>query len=215
MTASLDLADHATRDDLRVYLERLVRAGEPEVRLVTRGPALAVYGCTQSPEGLLDPVPVVLVMRAFALAAPPAEPLDATVEARALLDRLARMGRIGLRLELPDAVVAAAWAGVLPPSGGWRPVGALDAPSLERAAREGIERIAAALPANPGDAVVRAVRRRVWGAEIAPGVPAAAAFAAEALGFLREEREVAVSASLTWLRLSTGRGHTIVREPMG
>ncbi len=215
MSQSLELADHATRDDLRVYLERLAKAGEPEVRIASRGGALAVYGCTQAPEGLLDEAPVVLVMRAFALSAAPAARLDETVQARALLDRLARMGLVGLRLELPDATVASAWAGVLPPTGGWEPVGALDAPSLAEAARQGIERIAAALPESPGDAVVRAVRREVWGAEVAPGVPAAAAFAAEALGFLREEREARLARSLTWLRLSTGRGHVLVRGPRG
>lgn len=212
---SLALADHATRDDLRVYLERLQRAGLPEVRLVSRGAALAVFGCTQAPAGLTDPVPVVLVMRAFALREEPASPVDETVQGRALLDRLARLGLIGLALDLPETVVTAAWAGVLPPTAGWEPEGVLDAASLASVAEEGAARISGALPEQPGEAVVRGVRAAVWGVEIAPGVPAAAAFAAEALGFLRDEDRAALSRTLTWSRLSTSRGHVMVRRLLG
>ena len=39
--------------------------------------------------------------------------IDITVLGRGLLDRIARMGVLGLTLELPDTLVAAAWAGVL------------------------------------------------------------------------------------------------------
>lgn len=210
MSDPLLFADVATRDDLRILLERLQRSGEAEVRLVTRGRVLAVYGCTQAPRGITDPVPVVLVMRAFALADEPARPVDATVEGRALLDRLARLGPVGRTLELPDAAALAAWAGVLPPVSGWRPRGVIDADSLAAVAAEGIRRVAAALPEQPGEAVVNRVRGEVWGAEVAPGVPAAAAFAAETMGFLGEA-DVRISSSLTWIRLSSERGHVLVR----
>jgi hypothetical protein len=218
MPPTLQLADHATRDDLRTYLERLLRAGRPEVRLVTRGAVLAVFGCTQAPEGLTDPVPTVLVLRSFALAeplAPPGSEVDLVAPARSLLDRIARMGVLGRALELPDAEVTAAWAGVLPPTSGWEPAGAVDAASLARVAEEGMTRIAAALPDAPGDAVVRQVRRAVWGGEIAPGLPAAAAFAAEAMGFLGGDGGVGMSATLTWRRLTTGRGEVLVRTFLG
>ncbi|WP_025133649.1 hypothetical protein [Leucobacter sp. PH1c] len=215
MGATLQLADHATRDDLRIFLERLQRAGQDEVRLVTRGAVLAVYGCTQAPRGITDTVPVVLAMRGFALAEPAAEDLDETVQGRALLDRIARLGIIGLALEMPDVTAMAAWAGVLPPISGWSAVGALDTASLGEVAREGISRVAAALPEDPGEAVVHKVRASVWGAEIAPGIPAAAAFAAEALGFLDAAEPVRVSRSLTWTRLSTPRGHVLVRSLLG
>ena len=215
MGATLQLADHATRDDLRIFLERLQRAGQDEVRLVTRGAVLAVYGCTQAPRGITDTVPVVLAMRGFALAEPAAEDLDETVQGRALLDRIARLGIIGLALEMPDVTAMAAWAGVLPPVSGWSAAGALDTASLGEVAREGISRVAAALPEDPGEAVVHKVRASVWGAEIAPGIPAAAAFAAEALGFLDATEPVRVSRSLTWTRLSTPRGHVLVRSLLG
>lgn len=215
MAATLLLADVATRDDLRIFLERLLRAGQAEVRLMTRGSVVAVYGCTQMPRGITDPVPVVLVMRAFALAEQPVCSIDTTVQARAILDRIARLGIVGRTLELPDVTAMAAWVGVLPPTSGWEPVGTIDAASLTRVAAEGIERVASLLPANPGEAVVQRVRASVWGAEIAPGVPAAAAFAAETLGFLRNAELVRRSTSLTWTRLTTDRGHVLVRSLLG
>lgn len=227
MTTQLEIADHPTRDDLRVFLERLQRAGQPEVRLVTRGAALAVFGCTQAPAGLLDPVPVVLVMRVCALgggaaagagaaaAATPQHEVDVTVSGRALLDRIARMGPLGRVLELPDVQVTAPWAGVLPPVAGWESAGSIDAASLLAVAEQGIARVAEALPTDPGEALVRQVRAAVWGAEVAPGVPAAAAFAAEAMGFLRAEATAKLSRTLTWTRLSTSRGHVLVRNFSG
>ncbi|MFT4231280.1 MAG: hypothetical protein QM606_00670 [Leucobacter sp.] len=213
MPATLPIADRATRDDLRVFLQRLQRAGQDEVRLVTRGAALAVYGCTQAPRGITDPAPVVLVMRAFALAAESA--VDETVPVRAMLDRVARLGVSGLALEAPDSKSMVAWAGVLPPVSGWAPAGIVDPGSLASVAAEGIARVAELLPAEPGEAVVQRVRESVWGAEIAPGLPAAAAFAAEAMGFLSEGDPVRLARSLTWTRLSTSRGHVLVRSPLG
>lgn len=215
MPATLSLADAATRDDLKIFLERLLRAGQPEVRIVSRGAVLAVFGCTQAPRGITDPVPVVLVMRAFALATSTEPDVDTTVEARALLDRIARLGFIGRELELPVPSPMAAWAGVLPPTSGWIPAGSLDAVSVRGVALEGIDRVAAALPADPGEAVVHRVRATVWGLEMAPGVPAAAAFAAETLGFLADDAPVHIARSLTWTRLSAARGHVLVRSLLG
>jgi len=225
MPPTLRFADHATRDDLRIYLERLSRAGRAEVRLVTRRDVLAVFGCTQAPESLIDPVPTVLVLRSFTATAE--QEIDAVVTVRALLDRLARMGVISLALEVPEVAATAAWAGVLPPVQGWQPVGVIDADSLAAVAEEGMRRIAEALPDSPGEAVVLQVRRSVWGSEIAPGLPAAAAFAAEALGFLgiADEHggeseggrgvEVRMSTTRTWRRLSTERGEVLVRGTAG
>ncbi|MCB1274139.1 MAG: hypothetical protein KDB25_07075 [Leucobacter sp.] len=211
MPRTLDLADHATRDDLRIYLERLLRAGRDEARLIVRDSLLAVFGCTQAPEDLMDTAPVVLVLRSFALSRPVDQPLDLVVPARALLDRLARMGIVGLRLDLPDAEVTAAWAGVLPPAGEWRAEGVIDAASLRGVAEEGMRRITETLPDSPGDPVVRRVRRAVWGTEIAPGLPAAVAFAAESMGFLGSDEPVRLTGTRTWRRLATPRGEVLVR----
>lgn len=215
MAATLLLADHATRDDLRIFLERLQKVGQDEVRLVTRGTTLAVYGCTQTPRGITDTVPVVLVMRAFALSEALEADVDETVLGRSLLDRIARLGIIGLALEIPDVTAMAAWTGVLPPVSGWDPSGSVDIASLATVAAEGISRVAELLPEDPGEAVVHKVRASVWGIEIAPGIPAAAAFAGETMGFLRGDDPVRVSRSLTWTRLSSGSGHVLVRSLLG
>lgn len=215
MADTLLLADHATRDDLRIFLERLQKVGQEQVRLMSRGSTLAVYGCTQAPRGITDSVPVVLVMRAFALSAPPEEDVDETVLGRSLLDRIARLGIIGLALDVPDVTAMVAWAGVLPPVEGWTPAGVIDSASLATVAAEGISRVAELLPADPGEAVVHKVRASVWGIEVAPGIPAAAAFAAETMGFLKAEEPVRVSKSLTWVRLSAARGHVLVRSLFG
>ncbi|WP_336659231.1 hypothetical protein [Leucobacter sp. USHLN153] len=215
MPATLTFADAATRDDVKIFLERLLRAGQPDVRITSQGSTLAVFGCTQAPRGITDPVAVVLVMRAFGLAEPPEAPIDATVPGRAVLDRLARLGIAGRTLELPDSAPIAAWAGVLPPASGWSPAGTLDAGSVLAVAADGVARVAAALPEQPGDAVVQRVRASVWGLEMAPGIPAAAAFAADALGFVRAEEPVRIARSLTWVRLTTDRGHVLVRSLLG
>lgn len=215
MIQQLALADRSTREDLRSYLQRLVRVGDPEVRLQTRGAVLAVYGCTQSPQGLSDDTAVVLVMRAFALEHAPHEPIDLVVDARSVTDRLARMGEgddgPDLALALPDVTTSAAWAGVLPPTGGWEARGEIDARSLATVAAEGMARVAAAVPADAGDPVVQKVRRAVWGSEIAPGVPAAVAFAAEGMGFLQGADRLSLAATRSWTRFSGPNGHVLVR----
>ena len=215
MTEPLLLIDHATRDDLRIFLERLTRVGQPEVRMVTRGQTLAVYGCTQMPRGIMDSVPVVLVMRAFALTTAPELPVDTTVQSRSVLDRIARLGIIGLALDTPDVTTIVSWAGVLPPQTGWSTLGAIDGSSLAQVAKEGITRVAALLPQDPGEAVVHTVRSSVWGMEIAPGVPAATAFAAESMGFLGGDEPLRLTRTQAWVRLSSDRGHVLVRTPMG
>lgn len=219
MIQTLELADKSTREDLRNFLQRLARLGEGEVRMQSRGSALAVYGCTQTADGLLDNTTVVLGMRAFRLASAqdPAldvAPIDVTVEVRALSDRLARMSGPDVVLAIPDVTVSAAWAGVLPPVSGWEPRGKIDAASLATVAAEGMSRVAAAVPTDAGDPLVKKVRRDVWGTEIAPGIPASAAFAAEGLGFLSGADHLTMASTRSWTRLSGPNGHVLLRRSM-
>lgn len=207
----IQLSDRSTREDLRSFLQRLAKMGEPEVRLQSRGSALAVYGCTQKPIGILDDTPVVLVMRALALGEQPEETIDTVVEVRALIDRLARMSGHDVILALPDTTVTAAWAGMLPPHTGWEARGVLDAKSLAAVAEEGMARVAAQVPTDAGDPVVQKVRRAVWGTEIAPNIPAATAFAAEGLGFLKGTDHLTIAENSSWMRLSGPNGHVLLR----
>ncbi len=212
---SIQLADQATRDDLRSFLARLVRVGESEVRIQRRGGVLGVFGCTQAPIGILDTDPVVLVMRGFALAGEQRGEIDEVFEARAFLDRLARLGADELSLSLPDTTATAAWAGVLPPHAGWEGYGTIDAASLAAVAKEGMSRVAGSVPADAGDPVVQKIRRSVWGTEIAPGIPASAAFAAESMGFLARADRLVLSRSHHWIRLGSPNGYVILRFGAG
>jgi len=213
-STALTFQDHASRDDLKIYLQRVARAGLPEVRMVTRGSTLAVFACTQAPESLFDRAATILVLRSFALASAPEPPIDATVSARSLLDRLARAGVVGLTLALPDAQTTVAWAGILPPRQGWIAHASVRADSLSAVAEEGMRRIRAALPESAGDPVVNRVRGEVWGSEIAPGLPAAAAFAAETMGFLAGAESLRMSRTHTWTRLSSVHGEVLIRQPL-
>ncbi len=216
MSESVTLADLPSRNDLRVFLERVQRAGKEEVRLVSYGTVVAVYGCVQAPETLLDRVHTVLVMRGVPLAEAPSSPIDVTVQAQALRDRIARMEREegALTLPMPDTRLNAAWAGVLPPVGEWVPHGAISMQSLRAVAREGMERVASQLPDQPGEAMVRSLRERVWAVDMVPGLPAIAAFAAEVMGFLADERPATFALSRTWARVTTNGGHVLVRRSL-
>ncbi|MEB4616613.1 hypothetical protein [Leucobacter sp. M11] len=211
MANNVILGDAASLEDLRVFLERAERFGDGAVRVIANAGVLAVYTATQTPVGILDDTATVLGLRTFALAEGSVE-ADTVVTPRSLLDRIARLDPSQPVLPLPEVTTTAAWAGVLPPRGGWAPTGAIDAASLASVAEAGITRVAEALPTDPGEALVTKVRRSVWGAEIAPGVPASAAFAAQSLGFLGgEEPSLPWYRSGAWTRITTSRGHVLFR----
>lgn len=205
------MKDEQEISDLLQFLQRLDRTGGSEVRLHGTEMKLSFFGSTQSPAGIGDTQELVLVHRGIELAEPLSESIDVVVETRAVLDRLARVSDAPFGVPVPPVNLTAVWAGMLPPRAGWEPAGALEAQSLHTVAREGAERVATMLPDNPGQPLVDQARSAVWSLEIAPGVPAAAAFAIDALGFLREETRVTLHRSRTWLRLSTQHGEVFVR----
>ena len=83
---------------------------------------------------------------------------------------------------------------------------------LSQAAAEGIARVAETIPNAVGEAVVQKVRAEVWGATIAhtKRVPAGAAFAADALGFL-VDKNLQVHTLDNWLRLSSMSGYVLAK----
>ncbi|MDM4764071.1 hypothetical protein QT381_13735, partial [Galbitalea sp. SE-J8] len=117
---------------------------------------------------------------------------------------------------LPAAVNTVTWAAISPPRGGWTPVGSLEPGVLDRVARGGIEQIAAAVPDAVGGALVHRARAEVWGRPLREleSVPAGAAFAARALGFVHDgdTEAVPVYETGTWTRLSSPRGHVLVKR---
>ncbi|HWM34236.1 MAG TPA: hypothetical protein VNR36_08375 [Pseudolysinimonas sp.] len=221
MSRSFSLADSQTLDDLQVYLARAARIEEGSARLIAGSGLLAVYVAVFYPAGLMDETPTVLGLRTVALqpgadGAPDA--FDVVVPVRSLLTRLesaqARAAEPGpITISLPMEVNTVTWAAISPPRGGWHPIGVTATPVLEAAARSGIDEVASAVPSAAGEQIVRRVRSEVWSRPIEglEHLPAAAGFAALALGFLGAD-DVRMYETGPWTRLSTQRGHVLVKR---
>ncbi|XPE05211.1 hypothetical protein NVV32_08885 [Arthrobacter sp. N1] len=212
----LRFADTPTVADFRTFSARARANDDGGMRLVASGPVLAAYVRTLGPTVLGEALPTVLGLRTMALDAahPLIGPVDTTVALGSVLDRLARMQDGDLAFTLPTVTVTEAWAGVLPPRSGWTPVGSIPNSLLEQAARNGIGEVARSLPDRAGAPVVSSARAAVWGRELdgVPGsVAAGAAFGAFSLGFLDPEGDATVHTNGRWSRVSTGRGHILVR----
>ncbi|MBD7994388.1 hypothetical protein H9639_03655 [Arthrobacter sp. Sa2CUA1] len=214
---NLVLGDPQVRADLKNFVSRARSADDGAIRLQVVGNTLAAYVCVLRPRVLGERMPTILGMRAMPLAEP-AE-LDTTVALAAVADRLARMEETDTQLPVPPMTVSESWAGIAAPRTGWRRQADVPVSLLEQTAHRGIREVAARLPGQPGAAVVSSVRGPVW-SEVIPGLeeplPTGAAFAALTLGFLPEAAGGAAAALFSngrWLRLSTDRGHILVRPP--
>jgi len=221
MSRSFVLADGPSLSDLQTYLTRAARIEEGSVRLIAGSGVLAAYSAVLYPVGLLDESPTVLGLRTLAIE--PGETFDAVVPVRSLLQRLARAEHdlaagpadeaVRPTVQLPLEVHTVTWAAISPPRGGWRELPGVDVSLLERVARAGIEEVARAIPEAVGEQLVRKARSEVWGRPIDgfEHIPAGAAFAALSLGFLGED-DVRVYETGPWTRLTTRRGHVLVRR---
>ena len=209
---NLQLADAETFRDLATYVSRARRV-DPDgaARLMAVDGVLAAY--VSPVHG--TPGPTVLGLRTVALADGSAH-LDVTVPLAALGDRFAATPDGPTLAVPPTRVTDAGWAGVSPPRTGWELRTALDPAELTAAARAGVSEVATAVPGAVGGHVIAQVRGAVWGRGLPtmPGIAAGAAFAADALGFLDPQEPVAVRQAGPWWRLSTSRGHVLVRAAM-
>jgi hypothetical protein len=213
---SVVLTSRAAFQDLGTYVGRAARVDSGgAARLVAHGDVLAVF---------VSPVhggggPTVLGLRVVRLAG--AVDVDTTVTLASLSDRFARIvagGLVGpdapVRVPLPPQEAAdVAWAGVTPPREGWEVLGTVPEPVLREAARAGVEEIAAGAGDGAGAQAVARLRGLVWGRDVAgvPGLPAGAAFAADALGFLAGDEPVALHRKGPWRRLTSRHGHVLAR----
>ena len=210
--STFTVPDAPSLDDLHVFLSRAARVEEGSVRLIAGSGVLAVYCSVFTPAGILDESATVLGLRTLALTQPAA--FDAVVPVRSLLQRLERAQGDGVTtVGLPMEVNTATWAAISPPRGGWQARGEIAPGLLDASARVGIREVASAVPDGAGEQTVRKVRSEVWGTPItgAEHIPSGAAFAAFALGFLGED-PVRVYETGPWTRLSTQRGHVLVKR---
>jgi hypothetical protein len=223
MSETFTLQDSLALSDLATYLSRAARVEDGSVRLISGGGVLAVYTAVLYPIGLLDESPTVLGLRTFALSE--VQEFDAVVPIASLLMRLERHASeprdVGatVTVSLPMRVNTVTWAAISPPRGGWSALPEIDSRVLDRVAREGIDEVAAAIPSGTGEQIVHKVRSEVWGRDIpeAGAIPAGAAFAALSLGFLPEATPtgapaVSVFETGTWTRLTSPRGHVLVKR---
>jgi hypothetical protein len=151
----------AEEAEIAAFLARLVRwnkAAVVRLRSAEGEPALGVFA---SP-----PFGGVLAVRSMALTgAGAAESVDATVSAGQLLEAVAEAAEGG-EFTLPRSVTGPAWAGLLPPRGGWRRAAELDADAVRRAAAaivaEFRTRTEALLPEQRTRAGLDALAEELW-----------------------------------------------------
>lgn len=219
MSRTFTLVDSLALGDLHVFLGRAMRVEDGSVRLIAGSGVLAVYVPVLLPAGLLDESPTVLGLRTFALTSP--EDFDAVVPVRSLLARVeglleASTADVGepVVVRLPMEVNTVTWTSISPPRGGWHPLPTIEWTVLDAAAKAGIDEVASAVPDGAGEQIVHRVRTEVWGRPIdgMPHVPAGAAFAALSLGFLHEGDTVSIYESGPWTRVTTKRGHVLIKR---
>jgi hypothetical protein len=206
----IDFGDPRALADLGTYLGRARRANpEGAVRLLVVGDLLVTTVAVIEGSGLMGEG-TVLGMRVVRVAG--SMPMDATVSFASVADRLARPGT-GSTLSVPPVTVRVAWAALTPPRDGWEPVGTLPTEVVESIARQGIAEIAEGSPEGSGSHAVDALRRRVWTrlSDSVPPVAGGLAFGAHVLGFLAPGEQASVAAQGRWTRMSTSRGHVLVR----
>ncbi|MFC7430599.1 MULTISPECIES: hypothetical protein [unclassified Agrococcus] len=202
---SLLAVDDRARADVRTLLGRAGRFGETSVRLTAHGDVVMVTVPLTVSSGLLDAGPTILGVRVVRMRS--AAAFDAVVPAEAVMDALAE----GADLDVPEAATLPAWASLSAPRAGWRALGEVSADDVRLGASAAAARVERELPASPGDAVVRRVRRAVWSQGL-DGHPLTLGHCAalEGLGFLGADA-VQVTGVGAWMRASTRLGDVLAR----
>lgn len=212
MGERLVFTDPYAAADMITFAGRAARAGDACVHLQASGGVLVTTAAPLVRQGLLDATPTILGVRVL--------PVDPEVEC----DLVVEASRLQIAyddpeaVQLPDtAVEPPLWSEAAIPRGGWAERDALTALTLTERAQWGMSAVAHALPLDPGDPIVHAVRGRVWSApdEDLHDMPRGVAFVAFTLGFLGADDETAVvRASGRWTRISLARGHVLLRGPL-
>lgn len=218
MSRTFSLIDSLALSDLQTFLGRAGRIEDGSVRLIAGSGVLAVYIAIFYPVGLRDETPTVLGLRTFAIA--PGDTFDAVVPVRSLLERLAKLSAdvvdpsAPVTASLPIEVNTVVWAAISPPRGGWHSLEPIPSELLATTADAGIAEIKDAVPPGTGEQLVHRVRAEVWSRPIGgfEHIPAGAGFASYTLGFLSSPESVRVFETGPWTRLSSQRGHVLVRR---
>jgi len=212
-TPILRLADAGEAADLSAFLLRLLRFDRAAAVRLQAVPAeggagvLAVFG--RLPLGGSG----VLAIRTARLTGLE-QRADATVSAGQLLESVDEKDGT---VRVPGAVTGPAWAGLLPPRTGWRPVAEASAlevfPELMAGVREFKERTEQVPEHHRTRQVLDGLADEIWSRPLtaAPELPLRAAHAAYVIGFLRPEGLLRVHRAGSWLRLSAPTGSVALR----
>ncbi|MFE1443450.1 hypothetical protein [Streptomyces sp. NPDC058739] len=207
----LHLADEGEAADLAAFLTRLLHYDRAAaVRLQAAGTALAVFGRPPSFE--------VLAIRAVRLAKPYENGLDVTLDVTVSVGELLEgVDESAATVTVPGAVTGPAWAGVLPPRGGWEPVSGLPAgDALRGLVAAGVAEFRSRSEELGAEGRTRGeldrIGREIWSRTVGDtGLPVRVVHAAQALGFLRGGDPVLFSSG-GWLRLRTPYGSVALRR---
>jgi hypothetical protein len=211
MANTFALESTEARLDAIQFLERAARVNNGSTRLIAEDGYLQVYVGILIPRGLLDQTPTVLGLRVFRLLAP--QTFDVVVPIESLVHRLqVTQEENGEETRVPAEVASLSWASITPPREGWRRRLGVSSEALRSAAEHGVKQVADVVPDTIGESVLQKVRSEVWGAIIPTHkrIPAGAAFAADALGFLGE-KTLSVHSLDNWVRLSAKTGYVLVK----
>lgn len=211
MANTFALESTEARLDAIQFLERAARVNNGSTRLIAEGGFLQVYVGILIPRGLLDQTPTVLGLRVFRLLSP--QTFDVVVPIESLVHRLqVTQEEKGEETRVPAEVASLSWASITPPREGWRRRLGVSAEALRSAAEHGVKQVADVVPDTIGESVLQKVRSEVWGTIIPTHkrIPAGAAFAADALGFLAE-KTLSVHSLDNWVRLSAKTGYVLVK----
>ena len=196
------------------------------MRLIAGSGVLAVYTAILYPRGLLDQTPTVLGLRTFAIrrATPSSTRSCRSGRCSTALARVARDARAARAEPTGRSRCACRWRCPRSPGRASRRRGA----DGERSARPTSDLLQRRAGGHRRGRRGRADRARAssWSAGPRRGVgppdrrprvrsDAAPAFAAESLGFLGDDEPVTIHETGTWTRLTTRRGHILVRRRPG
>lgn len=211
MANTFALESPEARLDAVQFLERAARVNNGSARLIADGNHLQVYVGMLIPRGLLDQTPTVLGLRVFRLRTQ--QTFDVVVPIESLVHRLlVTQEENAEETRVPAEVATLSWASITPPREGWRRRLGVSSEALRSAAEQGVKKVAEAVPGTIGESVLQKVRTEVWGTMIPTHkrIPAGAAFAADALGFLGD-KPLAVHSLVNWVRLSATSGYVLVK----
>ncbi len=211
MANTFALESPDARLDAVQFLERAARVNNGSARLIADGNHLQMYVGMLVPRGLLDQTPTVLGMRVFRLRTQ--QTFDVVVPIESLVHRLlVTQEENAEETRVPAEVATLSWASITPPREGWRRRLGVSSEALRSAAEHGVKKVAEVVPGTIGESVLQKVRAEVWGTMIPTHkrIPAGAAFAADALGFLGD-KPLAVHSLGNWVRLSATSGYVLVK----